>query len=106
MAASASSESADPYSTGIQRPVRNIFLRLCDWPKTFSDFAFTEPVFWAFRRFNSSACRSGEGPRALVVRLARQTQYPHAGVVVVHHAALRRLTDQFLQYGRIGKRVL
>ena len=41
---------------------------------------------------------AGEGSRAPVVGVAHQLQYPHARVVVVHHAALRRLPDQLVQY--------
>ena len=41
---------------------------------------------------------AGEGSRAPVAGVAHQLQYPHARVIVVNHAALRRLPDQLLQY--------
>ena len=39
---------------------------------------------------------AGEHARAFVRRLALQPQHAHAGVVVVHHLALRRLPDQLI----------
>ena len=41
---------------------------------------------------------AGEGSRAPVVGVAHQLQYPHARVIVVNHAALRRLPDELVQY--------
>ena len=40
---------------------------------------------------------TGEHARAFVRRLARQTQNPHARVVVVHHLSLCSLPDELLQ---------
>src|ERR1700689_3378072 len=42
---------------------------------------------------------AGEGSRASVVPAARHLQYPHAGVIVMHHTALRRLPDELAQHG-------
>ena len=42
---------------------------------------------------------AGEGSRASVVPAARHLKYPHAGVVVMHHTALRRLPDELVQHG-------
>ena len=41
---------------------------------------------------------AGEGSRAPVAGVAHQLQYPHARVIVVNHAALRRLPDELAQY--------
>ena len=40
---------------------------------------------------------AGEDAGALVLRLARQLQDAHAGVVIVQHLALRSLPDQLVE---------
>jgi len=41
----------------------------------------------------------GEHAGAFIRRLARQMQHAHAGIVVVQHFALRRLSDEFVTRG-------